>query len=54
MNKLVKIRDITAQYDLSARTLRYYEDMGLIQSIRSDDYAYRLYDEAAVNGWSKF
>lgn len=48
MNELVKIREITERYDLSARTLRYYEDMGLIQSIRSDDYAYRLYDAAAV------
>lgn len=48
MNKLIKIRDITAKYDVSAHTLRYYEDMGLLQSIRSEDYAYRLYDEAAV------
>lgn len=48
MNNLVKIREMTAKYDLSARTLRYYEDMGLIKSIRSDDYAYRLYDEANV------
>ena len=39
---------MTARYDLSARTLRYYEDMGLIRSIRSDEYAYRLYDEANV------
>lgn len=48
MNKLIKIRDVTAKYDVSACTLRYYEDMGLLQSIRSEDYAYRLYDEAAV------
>lgn len=48
MEKLVKIRDMTARYDLSARTLRYYEDMGLIQSIRSEDYAYRMYDEVNV------
>lgn len=48
MNHLVKIRDMTTKYDLSARTLRYYEDIGLIQSIRSDDYAYRMYDEANV------
>lgn len=48
MNQLVKIRDMTTKYDLSARTLRYYEDMGLIESIRSDDYAYRMYDEANV------
>jgi DNA-binding transcriptional MerR regulator len=48
MSKLIKIRDISAKYEISARTLRYYEDMGLITSTRSLDYAYRLYDEAAV------
>ena len=48
MNDLYKIRDISTKYSISARTLRYYEDMGLLHSIRSDDYAYRLYDEAAV------
>ena len=48
MNELIKIRDVSVKYDISARTLRYYEDMGLIASRRSDDYAYRLYDETAV------
>ena len=48
MNEPTKIRDLSVKYDVSARALRYYEDMGLIQSTRSDDYAYRLYDDAAV------
>lgn len=48
MSELIKIRDMTNKYDLSARTLRYYEDMGLITSVRREDYAYRLYDEANV------
>ena len=48
MKDYIKIREVTAQYDISARTLRYYEDMGLIESTRSDDYAYRLYDRAAI------
>jgi len=48
MEQLMKIRDASIKYDISARTLRYYEDMGLITSTRSDDYAYRLYDEAAL------
>jgi DNA-binding transcriptional MerR regulator len=48
MNGLIKIRDVSTKYDISARTLRYYEDMGLITSTRSDDYAYRLYDDTAV------
>ena len=30
------------------RILRYYEDTGLISSTRSEDYAYRLYDEPAI------
>ena len=48
MGELIKIRDMANKYDLSARTLRYYEDMGLIESVRREDYAYRLYDEANV------
>jgi len=48
MQELVKITDMTGSYGISARTLRYYEDIGLLTSTRSDDYAYRLYDGAAV------
>lgn len=48
MNQLIKIRDVASKYDITARTLRYYEDMGLITSTRSNDYAYRLYDDAAI------
>ena len=48
MSDLIKIREVAARYNLSARTLRYYEDMGLIASSRSQDYAYRLYDQAAI------
>jgi DNA-binding transcriptional MerR regulator len=28
--------------------LRYYEQIGLIESLRKDDYAYRVYDETAI------
>lgn len=48
MDNLAKIKDVSDKYNITARTLRYYEDMGLIKSIRSNDYAYRLYDETAV------
>ena len=49
MDELRKIREVSIQYNISARTLRYYEDMGLLSSKRVDGYAYRLYDKAAVN-----
>jgi len=48
MSNLIKIRDVSSKYDISARTLRYYEDMGLLTSTRTDDYAYRLYDETSL------
>lgn len=48
MSELMKIREMSIKYDISARALRYYEDMGLIASTRSEDYAYRMYDEVAV------
>lgn len=48
MENLIKIKDVSSKYSITARTLRYYEDMGLINSTRSDDYAYRMYDENAV------
>lgn len=48
MAELLKIREVSSRYDISARALRYYEDMGLIKSTRSAEYAYRLYDRQAV------
>lgn len=48
MTELLKIREVSSKYDISARALRYYEDMGLIKSTRSADYAYRLYDKQAI------
>ena len=48
MSDLVKIREISLKYDISARALKYYEDMGLIKSVKSNEYAYRLYDDANI------
>lgn len=45
MGQLTKIHEVSARYGVTARTLRYYEDVGLIKSIRTDDYAYRMYDD---------
>ena len=48
MGELIKIREMSLQYGISARALKYYEEMGLMTSTRSGDYAYRMYDETAV------
>ncbi|MDR0896430.1 MAG: MerR family transcriptional regulator [Oscillospiraceae bacterium] len=48
MHELTKISELSARYDVSARTLRYYEEMGLLCSTRSEEYAYRMYDGEAL------
>ncbi len=48
MSELIKIREVSLKYDISARALKYYEDMGLIQSVKSNAYAYRMYDDANI------
>lgn len=45
---LIKITDLTRQLGLSSRTLRYYEQMGLIESIRLPSETYRYYDTFSV------
>ena len=46
--ELQSIGQVSKQYEISIHTLRYYEQIGLIQSTRNDDNAYRFYDDAAV------
>ncbi len=46
--KLTTITEISREMSLSTRTLRYYEQIGLIESVKKEDYAYRTYDEATV------
>ena len=46
--ELIKISDLTKQLGLSSRTLRYYEQIGLIESTRPPFEAYRYYTQEAV------
>ena len=47
MNTLT-ITQVTRLYDVTPRMLRHYEKLGLLTPCKSEDYAYRLYDEAAI------
>ncbi len=42
------ISQAAKSFGISARMLRYYEQAGLIESYRRDDYAYRMYNEATL------
>ena len=45
---LIKITDLTTQLGLSSRSLRYYEQIGLIQSTRPEFEKYRFYDAETI------
>jgi len=49
MNELSKIKDVTAKFEVTTRTLHYYEKMGLLQSSRCETSGYRLYDQIALS-----
>lgn len=42
------ISQVTQTFDVTARMLRHYEKLGLVQPLHREDYAYRIYDENAV------
>lgn len=46
--ELQTINQVSKTYGISTRMLRYYEQIGLIESLRKEDYAYRVYDETAI------
>lgn len=45
---LQTISMVSKNFNISTRTLRYYEKIGLLQSVNKDGYAYRAYDENAI------
>lgn len=44
---LVKIGEVASQYDISNRTLRYWEEAGILSSIRMEN-GYRYYDDTNI------
>lgn len=45
---IMTVSEVSRNFNVSTRMLRYYEKIGLISSSRIMDYAYRIYDEDAV------
>jgi DNA-binding transcriptional MerR regulator len=44
MSELCKIKDVSARYNITANTLRYYEEIGILTSHRKHGSKYREYD----------
>ena len=49
MNQILTATAASKNLGISTRMLRYYEQAGLVQSQRIEGYAYRAYDENAIN-----
>lgn len=47
--EMMTISQVSKSLGISTRMLRYYEQAGMIQSLRREGYAYRIYDETAVS-----
>lgn len=45
---LQSISQVSKLFNISTRTLRYYEQIGLIQAVKKENFAYRTYDENTV------
>lgn len=45
---LMTIGEVSRSFNISTRTLRYYEQINLIKSQKKENYAYRTYDEDTV------
>ncbi len=45
---LVTISELSKGFHISTRTLRYYEQIGLLKSCKKEGYAYRVYDKSNV------
>jgi DNA-binding transcriptional MerR regulator/DNA gyrase inhibitor GyrI len=45
---LMTISELSKGFNISTRTLRYYEQIGLLTSQKKADYAYRVYDESGI------
>lgn len=46
--ELTTISEVSKNFRVSTRTLRYYEQIGLLKSSKKEGYAYRAYDEGAI------
>lgn len=47
--ELQTITQVSRGFNISTRTMRYYEQIGLLASVKKDEYAYRTYDETAIH-----
>ena len=46
--KLMSVHEVAALTDITARTLHYYDEIGLLKPAKVTEAGYRMYDDAAL------
>ena len=46
--RLLRIQEVAAEVGLTTRSIRYYEEVGLLEPAARSEGAYRLYDESDI------
>ena len=46
--RLLRIQEVSAEVGLTPRSIRYYEEVGLLEPAARSEGAYRLYDESDI------
>jgi DNA-binding transcriptional MerR regulator len=49
LDELINIRKVSKSFGISTRTIRYYEEIGLLESKRPDGSKYRFYDKESIH-----
>lgn len=49
MRKLLMINEVAKNYNITKRTLRYYEEIGLLTNVKKNNSNYRYYDNDTLN-----
>lgn len=53
MQHKLRVRDVAERFGVSKRTIKYYEEIGILKSHREEGSNYRVYDSAALERLEK-
>lgn len=53
MSDMLKVNEVSLKYGISKRTIKYYEEIGILQSCREEGSNYRVYDSQALDRLEK-
>lgn len=53
MSGMLKVNEVALKYGISKRTIKYYEEIGILQSCREGGSNYRVYDSQALDRLEK-